>query len=105
MGFAGLPALVLIDCRRRAIALLTERDIVDYFARPGFETGCKAALVARSAPNDELPQCSSCDRLSTVMQRMNEENLRAVLVVDGDVGLGLLTQDVVAAAIAKVETE
>lgn len=105
MGFAGLPALVLIDGRRRAVALLTERDIVDYFATPGFETGCKAARVARSAPNDELPQCSSCDRLSTVVRRMNEENLRAVLVVDGGAGLGLLTQDVVAAAIAKAETE
>lgn len=105
MGFAGLPALVLIDGHRRAVALLTERDIVDYFATPGFETGCKAARVARTAPNDELPHCSSRDRLSTVVRRMNYENLRAVLVVDGDAGLGLLTQDVVAAAIAKAETE
>ena len=101
MGFAGLPALVLIDGHRRAIALLTERDIVDYVARPGFETGCQAVLVARSGSTDDVPQCSSRDRLATVVQRMNAENLRAVLVVDGDVGRVLLTQDVVAAAIGR----
>ena len=98
-----IGSLVVSEDGRRAVGILSERDIVREIGRRG--PGCLKEDV-RALMTKDLVTCEKADRADSVLEKMTKGRFRHMPVLDGEEMVGLITLgDVVKYRLEEVKME
>ncbi len=98
-----IGALVVSPDGKRAVGILSERDIVRELAAKG--AGCLMEPV-QAVMTQAIVTCARDDNSDAILSRMTEGRFRHIPVVDGDTMVGLISiGDVVKAQIQELAME
>ena len=80
-------ALVVMDENNKLIGIVSERDIIRTLAKKQISksTAVKEIMV----PSDKIISAQKTDSITNVMEKMNENFIRHIVIMDGDKLMGL----------------
>jgi CBS domain-containing protein len=84
----NLTSVVVVSAQGRPIGIITDRHLLTAMAH---SDGDLARLTAREVMTSPAPVCSPSDGVVDMLNRMTDERIRHIVVMDGDRMVGLVS--------------